>query len=137
LEPGFRAPFGFEHPYATKPMRDDDPKEAGTKSPLPRPNGAIANFTADLAQRLAKQGFASTASRSAIWTPLIPSTVRGKTVAKFGKKTLLEPSGQPAEMVPASVLLASNDGSYITGAMIPRPAAARCREVDATCPCPS
>ena len=34
--PAFRAPFGFEHPYATKPMRDDDPKEAGTKPPLPQ-----------------------------------------------------------------------------------------------------
>jgi NAD(P)-dependent dehydrogenase (short-subunit alcohol dehydrogenase family) len=63
--------------------------------------------------------------------------VAGKTVAKFGKNTPLERSAQPAEVAPASVLLASNDGSYITGAMIPRPAAARCREVDATCPCPS
>jgi NAD(P)-dependent dehydrogenase (short-subunit alcohol dehydrogenase family) len=45
--------------------------------------------------------------------------VAGKTVTKFGKNTLLERSAQPAEVAPASVLLASNDGSYITGAMIP------------------
>ena len=42
-----------------------------------------------------------------------------ETVEKFGKNTPLERPGQPAEVAPAYVLLASNDGSYITGAMIP------------------
>jgi hypothetical protein len=42
-----------------------------------------------------------------------------ESVEKFGKNTPLKRPGQPAEVAPAYVLLASNDGSYITGAMIP------------------
>jgi NAD(P)-dependent dehydrogenase (short-subunit alcohol dehydrogenase family) len=82
--------------------------------------GAIANFTAGLAQLLAKQGIrVNCVAPGPIWTPLIPSTMTKDSVEKFGKNTPLGRPGQPAELAPAYVLLASNDGSYVTGAMIP------------------
>jgi NAD(P)-dependent dehydrogenase (short-subunit alcohol dehydrogenase family) len=88
--------------------------------PYATTKGAIANFTAGLAQLLAKQGIrVNCVAPGPIWTPLIPSTMAGESVEKFGKNTPLERPGQPAEVAPAYVLLASNDGSYITGAMIP------------------
>jgi hypothetical protein len=82
--------------------------------------GAIANFTAGLAQLLADKGIrVNCVAPGPIWTPLIPSTMAEKSVEKFGQNTPLGRPGQPAELAPAYVLLASNDGSYITGAMIP------------------
>ena len=82
--------------------------------------GAIANFTAGLAQLLADKGIrVNCVAPGPIWTPLIPSTMTEKSVEKFGQNTPLGRPGQPAELAPAYVLLASNDGSYITGAMIP------------------
>ncbi len=82
--------------------------------------GAIANFTAGLAQLLAKQGIrVNCVAPGPIWTPLIPSTMAEKSVEKFGENTPLGRAGQPAELAPAYVLLASNDGSYMTGAMVP------------------
>ena len=73
-----------------------------------------------MAQLLAKQGIrVNCVAPGPIWTPLIPSTMAGESVEKFGKNTPLERPGQPADVAPAYVLLASNDGSYITGAMIP------------------
>ena len=101
---------------------------ASVNSDMPNPillayattKGAIANFTAGLAQLLAKQGIrVNCVAPGPIWTPLIPSTMAGESVEKFGKDTPLGRPGQPAELAPAYVLLASNDGSYITGAMIP------------------
>ena len=88
--------------------------------PYATTKGAIANFTAGLAQLLAKQGIrVNCVAPGPIWTPLIPSTMAPETVEKFGENTPLGRPGQPAELAPAYVLLASNDGSYITGAMIP------------------
>jgi len=88
--------------------------------PYATTKGAIANFTAGLAQLLAKQGIrVNCVAPGPIWTPLIPSTMAPETVENFGKNTPLGRPGQPAELAPAYVLLASNDGSYITGAMIP------------------
>jgi NAD(P)-dependent dehydrogenase (short-subunit alcohol dehydrogenase family) len=82
--------------------------------------GAIANFTAGLAQLLAEKGIrVNCVAPGPIWTPLIPSTMAEKSVENFGQNTPLGRPGQPAELAPAYVLLASNDGSYITGAMIP------------------
>jgi NAD(P)-dependent dehydrogenase (short-subunit alcohol dehydrogenase family) len=54
-----------------------------------------------------------------IWTPLIPSTMPPEAVEKFGKNTPLGRPGQPAELAGAYVLLASNEASYITSALIP------------------
>jgi NAD(P)-dependent dehydrogenase (short-subunit alcohol dehydrogenase family) len=82
--------------------------------------GAIANFTAGLAQLLADKGIrVNCVAPGPIWTPLIPSTMAEKSVEKFGQDTPLGRPGRPAEPAPAYVLLASHDGSYITGAMIP------------------
>jgi NAD(P)-dependent dehydrogenase (short-subunit alcohol dehydrogenase family) len=82
--------------------------------------GAIANFTAGLGQLLAKQGIrVNCVAPGPIWTPLIPSTMAKDSVESFGKNTPLGRPGQPAEVAPAYVLLASNEGSYMTGALIP------------------
>ena len=63
--------------------------------------GAIANFTAGLAQLLAKQGIrVNCVAPWPIWTPLIPSTMAKDSVEKFGKNTPLGRPGQPAELAP-------------------------------------
>jgi NAD(P)-dependent dehydrogenase (short-subunit alcohol dehydrogenase family) len=80
--------------------------------------GAIANFTAGLAQSVAKDGIRVNAvAPGPIWTPLIPSTM--KDIEKFGSNTPMGRPGQPAELAPAYVLLASDEASYMTGALIP------------------
>jgi NAD(P)-dependent dehydrogenase (short-subunit alcohol dehydrogenase family) len=82
--------------------------------------GAIANFTAGLAQMVAQKGVrVNCVAPGPIWTPLIPSTMPTEQVKSFGKNTPLGRAGQPAELAPAYVLLASDEGSYMTGAMIP------------------
>jgi NAD(P)-dependent dehydrogenase (short-subunit alcohol dehydrogenase family) len=82
--------------------------------------GAIANFTAGLAQMVAEKGVrVNCVAPGPIWTPLIPSTMPVEQVKSFGKNTPLGRAGQPAELAPAYVLLASDEGSYMTGAMIP------------------
>jgi len=91
-----------------------------TLLPYATTKGAIANFTAGLAQLLAKQGIrVNCVAPGPIWTPLIPSTMAPDAVEKFGKNTPLGRAGQPAELAPAYVLLASDEASYITGAMLP------------------
>jgi NAD(P)-dependent dehydrogenase (short-subunit alcohol dehydrogenase family) len=82
--------------------------------------GAIANFTAGLAQLLAEKGIrVNCVAPGPIWTPLIPSTMAPDRVEQFGENTSLKRPGQPAELAAAYVLLASDDGSYMSGAMIP------------------
>jgi NAD(P)-dependent dehydrogenase (short-subunit alcohol dehydrogenase family) len=91
-----------------------------TLLPYATTKGAIANFTAGLAQLLADKGIrVNCVAPGPIWTPLIPSTMDAKAVENFGKNTPLGRPGQPAELAPIYVLLASNDSSYMTGAMIP------------------
>jgi NAD(P)-dependent dehydrogenase (short-subunit alcohol dehydrogenase family) len=81
---------------------------------------AIANFTASLAQILGPKGIRVNAvAPGPIWTPLIPSTMDEEAVESFGDNVPLERAGQPAELAPAYVLLASDDGSYMTGAVVP------------------
>jgi NAD(P)-dependent dehydrogenase (short-subunit alcohol dehydrogenase family) len=101
---------------------------ASINSKSPSPNllayattkGAIANFTAGLAQMVAEKGVrVNCVAPGPIWTPLIPSTMPPEQVKSFGKNTPLGRAGQPAELAPAYVLLASDEGSYMTGAMIP------------------
>jgi NAD(P)-dependent dehydrogenase (short-subunit alcohol dehydrogenase family) len=53
-----------------------------------------------------------------IWTPLIPSTFPPEQVKEFGKNTPMGRPGQPEELAPAYVFLASADSSYITGQTI-------------------
>jgi NAD(P)-dependent dehydrogenase (short-subunit alcohol dehydrogenase family) len=82
--------------------------------------GAIANFTAGLAQMLGDRGIRVNAvAPGPIWTPLIPSTMPPEQVAEFGKDTPLGRPGEPKELAPAYVLLASDEASYISGAVIP------------------
>ena len=97
-----------------------------SKSPSPHllayaaTKGAIANFTAGLAQLLGDRGIrVNCVAPGPIWTPLIPSTMPADHVAEFGKNTPLKRPGQPAEVAPAYVLLASDEGSYISGAIVP------------------
>jgi NAD(P)-dependent dehydrogenase (short-subunit alcohol dehydrogenase family) len=91
-----------------------------TLLPYAATKGAIANFTAGVAQLLAKQGIrVNCVAPGPIWTPLIPSTMEEEAVKTFGKNTPLGRAGQPAELAPAYVLLAGNDGSYMTGALVP------------------
>jgi NAD(P)-dependent dehydrogenase (short-subunit alcohol dehydrogenase family) len=101
---------------------------ASINSKMPNPHllayattkGAIANFTAGLAQLVAEKGIrVNCVAPGPIWTPLIPSTMADGSVEHFGENTPLGRAGQPAELAPAYVLLASDDGSYISGAMIP------------------
>ncbi|WLR95416.1 SDR family oxidoreductase [Shinella zoogloeoides] len=82
--------------------------------------GAISNFTAGLAEMVADKGIRVNAvAPGPIWTPLIPSTMPPEKTKDFGKQALLGRAGQPAELAGAYVLLASDLGSYMTGAVIP------------------
>jgi NAD(P)-dependent dehydrogenase (short-subunit alcohol dehydrogenase family) len=82
--------------------------------------GAVSNFTAGLAELLADKAIRVNAvAPGPIWTPLIPSTMPPEKSASFGKQTLIGRAGQPAELAGAYVLLASEEGSYMTGAVIP------------------
>ncbi len=81
--------------------------------------GAIVNFTKGLAQQAIKQGIRVNAvAPGPIWTPLIPSTMPPDKTSQFGKDTPMGRAGQPAELAPVFVFLASQDSSYITGEVI-------------------
>lgn len=78
--------------------------------------GAIANFTAGLAQMLGERGIrVNSVAPGPIWTPLIVSTMPPDQVKTFGSATPLGRPGQPVEVAPIYVLLASDEGSYISG----------------------
>lgn len=96
-------------------------------SDMPRPNlapyaatkAAIANFTASLSQLLGERGIrVNSVAPGPVWTPLIPSTMPEDAVASFGDDTPLGRPGQPAELAPVYVLLAGDEGSYVSGARI-------------------
>ncbi|GAA1600514.1 SDR family oxidoreductase [Kribbella sancticallisti] len=80
---------------------------------------AIINFTKGLAQELAPRGIRVNAvAPGPIWTPLIPATMPAEKGDQFGADTPLGRAGQPAELAPAYVFLASQESSYITGERI-------------------
>ncbi|WP_054812684.1 SDR family oxidoreductase [Nocardia arizonensis] len=90
-----------------------------TLAPYAATKAAIANFSASLAQLLGEKGIrVNSVAPGPIWTPLIPSTMPVEKVANFGADTPLGRAGQPAELAGAYVLLASDDGSYISGARL-------------------
>lgn len=88
-------------------------------APYAATKAAIANFAASLAQLLGEKGIrVNSVAPGPIWTPLIPATMPAEKVEKFGQDTPLGRAGQPAELAPVYVLLASDDGSYVSGARI-------------------
>jgi len=81
--------------------------------------GAIISFTRALSESIAEKGIRVNAvAPGPIWTPLIPATFDEEKVSKFGQDTPLGRAGQPSEVGPAYVFLASRDASYITGQTI-------------------
>ena len=81
--------------------------------------GAIQNFTAGLAQLLAKKGIrANAVAPGPIWTPLIPSTMTEEATVNFGKQVPMKRAGQPEEVAPCYVFLSSDDSSYMTGQVL-------------------
>ena len=87
--------------------------------PYAATKAAIANFCASLAQMLGEKGIrVNSVAPGPIWTPLIPATMPEEKVEKFGENTPLGRAGQPKELAPVYVLLASDEGSYISGARV-------------------
>ena len=81
--------------------------------------GAIVSFTRSLAKSLAPQGIrVNGVAPGPIWTPLIPSTFSVQQVASFGTNTPLGRAGQPFELAPGYVYLASADSSYVSGQIL-------------------
>lgn len=90
-----------------------------TLAPYAATKAAIANFTASLAQLLGEKGIrVNSVAPGPIWTPLIPSTLPQDKVQSFGTDVPLGRPGQPAELAPVYVLLASDDGSYMSGSRV-------------------
>lgn len=81
--------------------------------------GAIVAFTRSLAKSLAERGIrVNGVAPGPIWTPLIPASFSAEEVEKFGADTPMKRPGQPDEVAPCYVLLASEDGSYMTGQIL-------------------
>ena len=81
--------------------------------------GAIVSFTRALSQSLVSKGIRVNAvAPGPIWTPLIPASFPAEKVARFGQDVPMRRAGQPYELAPAYVYLASDDSSYVTGQVI-------------------
>jgi NAD(P)-dependent dehydrogenase (short-subunit alcohol dehydrogenase family) len=88
-------------------------------APYAMTKAGIANFTASLAQLLAEKGIrANSVAPGPIWTPLIPATMPEEKVEGFGEQVPLGRAGQPAELAPVYVMLASDEASYVSGARV-------------------
>jgi NAD(P)-dependent dehydrogenase (short-subunit alcohol dehydrogenase family) len=102
---------------ATSSIQSDSPSPAllayaATKA-------AISNLTASLSQALGEKGIrANVVAPGPIWTPLIPATMPDEQVESFGDDTPLGRAGQPVEVAPAFVMLASDEASYMSGSVI-------------------
>ncbi|AFZ22486.1 dehydrogenase of unknown specificity, short-chain alcohol dehydrogenase like protein [Cylindrospermum stagnale PCC 7417] len=81
--------------------------------------GAIVAFTRSLSQNLLGKGIRVNAvAPGPIWTPLIPSTFPEEKVATFGQQAPMQRAGQPEEVAPSYVFLASDDASYMSGQVL-------------------
>ncbi|PWF85572.1 SDR family oxidoreductase [Kocuria rosea] len=88
-------------------------------APYAATKAAVANFSAGLALMLGEKGIrVNSVAPGPIWTPLIPATMPAEKVGAFGDDVPLGRAGQPAELAPVYVLLASDDGSYISGSRV-------------------
>jgi NAD(P)-dependent dehydrogenase (short-subunit alcohol dehydrogenase family) len=98
-------------------VNSDNPSP--TLLPYAVTKAGIANMTASLAQLLGERGIrANSVAPGPVWTPLIPATMPEEKVSQFGEDTPLGRPGQPAELAPVYVLLASDEGSFVSGARI-------------------
>lgn len=87
--------------------------------PYATTKGAIQNFTAGLSRMLAGTGIrVNGVAPGPIWTPLIPSSMPVDRIINFGGSMPMRRPGQPAELAPVYVMLASDEASYISGATI-------------------
>lgn len=87
--------------------------------PYAMTKAGIANMCASLAQLLGGKGIrVNSVAPGPIWTPLIPSTMPSEKVKSFGKQSPLGRPGQPVELAPVYVMLASEEASYVSGARI-------------------
>jgi NAD(P)-dependent dehydrogenase (short-subunit alcohol dehydrogenase family) len=101
----------------TSSVNSDSPTP--TLLPYDVTKAGIANMTAALAQLLAPRGIrANSVAPGPVWTPLIPSTMPGEHVERFGSSSALGRPGQPAEVAPVYVMLASDEASYVSGARV-------------------
>ena len=90
-----------------------------TLAPYAATKAAIANLSASLAQLLGERGIrVNSVAPGPVWTPLIPSSMAPQKVEKFGSNTPLGRPGQPVELAPVYVLLASDEASYVSGARV-------------------
>ncbi|OZB96490.1 SDR family oxidoreductase [Paenibacillus sp. XY044] len=81
--------------------------------------GAIVSFTRALSMNVVEKGIRVNAvAPGPIWTPLIPSTFDAQQVSQFGASQPMKRPGQPEELAPAYVYLASDDSSYVSGQVI-------------------
>jgi NAD(P)-dependent dehydrogenase (short-subunit alcohol dehydrogenase family) len=88
-------------------------------APYAMTKAGIANFSASLAQMLAEKGIrVNSVAPGPIWTPLIPATMPPEKVESFGDQVPMGRAGQPAELAPVYVLLASDEASYVSGARV-------------------
>jgi NAD(P)-dependent dehydrogenase (short-subunit alcohol dehydrogenase family) len=95
----------------------DQPREK--LLPYSATKAAIVNFSGGLSKLLSGKGIrVNCVAPGPIWTPLIPSTMSPEHVARFGGNTPMERPGQPGEVAPAYVFLASDESSYVSGARI-------------------
>lgn len=96
-------------------INDDQPTPV--LAPYAMTKAGISNFTASLAQLVGDRGVrVNSVAPGPIWTPLIPATI--PDVSEFGDDTPLGRPGQPAELAPVYVMLASDEASYVSGARI-------------------
>jgi NAD(P)-dependent dehydrogenase (short-subunit alcohol dehydrogenase family) len=101
----------------TTSVNSDTPKPE--LMPYDVTKAGIANMVGTLAGMLAEKGIrVNSVAPGPIWTPLIPSTMPTEKVASFGSDVPLGRAGQPAEVAPVYVLLASDEASYISGARV-------------------
>ena len=81
--------------------------------------GAIVAFTRSLSKSLVEKGIrVNGVAPGPIWTPLIPATFPEEKVASFGKQVPMQRAGQPEEVAPSYVFLASDDSSYMSGQIL-------------------
>ncbi|MEW1957133.1 SDR family oxidoreductase [Kineococcus sp. NPDC059986] len=98
-------------------VNSDNPKP--TLIPYSVTKAGIANMCASMAQLLGDRGIrVNSVAPGPVWTPLIPATMPPEQVETFGQQVPLGRPGQPAELAPVYVLLASDDGSYVSGARV-------------------